>query len=336
MIPKSTVSTFSPPWFCSASRLPRSNMGSSPPLSTGTADTRRRNREAAALLVALAAQSGKTRPQLLLLLSGGLLLAGLAAGCLAWYWSTSQPSLARKPVVVATRDIAAGASLDASSIQAMAWPADSVPPGAFSDEHSLEQRVTRTKILRGEPILEAELAPILTKGGAPGEATNDRRTVSVKVSEVIGLSGFALAGRRVEVWVNFRNAKGNPASKMVINGIPVLAVVQMASSDEAKSKPINAVTLEVAPEQAELLEIAGKVGSLTLVVRELADKEPVRSTGGPESDVSKPTAPPEAATEPSRAPGSVKRPAQAGPGSQSRRPDRVEVLRGTTKSTIEF
>lgn len=278
-----------------------------------------------------------TRAQLLLLLIGCFLLAGLAAISLAWYSSASQPSVHTQPVVVvAARDIDLGASLDASSMQVMALPAESVPPDAYTDKHSLDNRVTRTKILRGEPILERKLAPAGTKGGLPAEVRDGKRTISVKVSEVIGLSGFSLAGSHVDVMVNFRNAKGNLASKMVINGAPVLALVQLASGDEAKSKAINAVTLEVTPEQAELLEIAGNVGSLTLVVRDAAGKESMRTADSPKSKAPKAAESLEAKTDPVPPSRAVKGSTQPRADSQSRRREKVEIFRGITKSTTEF
>ena len=343
MIPNLAVSSrrsLSPPrrgvCCCLASGLPRRGTGSSLPLAPGRVDARRRNIETAALLVASTAQSGMTRAQLLLLLIGCFLLAGLAAISLAWYSSVSQRSAHTQPIVVAARDIDLDASLDASSMQVMPWPAESVQPDAYTDQHSLDHRVTRTQILRGEPILERKLAPPGTKGGLPADVKDGKRTISVKVSEVIGLSGFYLAGSHVDVMVNFRNAKGNLASKMVINGVPVLAVVQMASGDEAKSKAINAVTLEVTQEQAELLEIAGSVGSLTLVVHDGAGKESMRTADNANSKAQTGAESLEARTEqvpPSKA---VRGSTQPRADSQSRRRERVEVLRGITKSTTEF
>ena len=59
----------------------------------------------------------------------------------------------------------------------------------------------------------------------------------------------------------------------------MLAVAQEASRDETKPKVVNAVTLEVTPEQAEKLDLARSVGTLSLVLRNQVDPKPVQTAG---------------------------------------------------------
>jgi pilus assembly protein CpaB len=42
---------------------------------------------------------------------------------------------------------------------------------------------------------------------------------------------------------------------------------------------VNAVTLEVTPEEAEKLDLARSVGTLSLVLRNQVDKDPVQTAG---------------------------------------------------------
>ena len=60
------------------------------------------------------------------------------------------------------------------------------------------------------------------------------------------------------------DARQQNISKIVLERILVLAVAQEVNRDETKPKVVNAVTLEVTPEQAERLDLARSVGTLSL------------------------------------------------------------------------
>jgi pilus assembly protein CpaB len=76
----------------------------------------------------------------------------------------------------------------------------------------------------------------------------------------------------VDILVNIKEDYKNPVSKIVLEQILVLAVAQDLGRDETKPKVVNAVTLEVTPEQAERLDLARSVGTLSLVLRNQIDK----------------------------------------------------------------
>ena len=76
-----------------------------------------------------------------------------------------------------------------------------------------------------------------------------------------------------------RAADGKQISKIVLEHMLVLAVAQEASRDDTKPKVVNAVTLEVTPEEAEKLDLARSVGTLSLVLRNQVDKDPVETAG---------------------------------------------------------
>ena len=65
----------------------------------------------------------------------------------------------------------------------------------------------------------------------------------------------------------------------VLEQVHVLAVAQEASRDDLKPKVVNAVTLEVTPAEAEKLDLARSVGSLSLVLRNQLDKKMAGSPG---------------------------------------------------------
>jgi pilus assembly protein CpaB len=264
------------------------------------------------------------------------LVCGLAAMLLGAQWMTSRadPSAGTTMVVVAGRDIEMGTEIQAGMLEQVAWTAEMKPTGAFAKPAALEGRVVKTTLLRGEPVLEGRLAPIGTRGGLSAVIAEGKRAITVKVNEVIGVAGFALPGTFVDVMVNAKDSERNPVSKIVLERILVLAVAQEASQDQTKPKVVSAVTLEVQPEQAEILDLARSIGTLSLVLRNQVDQEPTGTTGVRTSDLLQQEAAPApapAAVEPKPRPRVVVRRAPA--------PDpraKVEVIRGMQRSSSEL
>ncbi len=272
-------------------------------------------------------------PRALLMIAFSL-LAGAAAVLLAAKWLGARASAATQEVVVAAKDLDLGTALDASMLQVVGWPSASVPEGAVSDPKSLDVRVIRTTVLRGEPILEAKLAPVGTKGGLSAVIPEGKRAITVKVNEVIGVAGFALPGNYVDVMVNTRDDREDkPVSMIVLEHILVLAVAQEASRDATRPKVVNAVTLEVTPEQAEKLDLARSVGQLSLALRNQVDKAPTVTAGVRKADLLRSAAAPATVRAPAVLASAKGRtpPAAAAPGK-----DKVEIIRGMQKSTAEL
>lgn len=213
-------------------------------------------------------------------------LLGAMAVSLAAQWLGRQSDIATNQVVVAARDIQLGSPLTPDMLTTVEWPAGSLPTGAINDPAQLGDRVVKTTLMRGEPVLESKLAPKGTKGGLSAVIAEGKRAITVKVNEVVGVAGFALPGNHVDIMVNTNDdarGRGNNEqhmiSKIVLERILVLAVAQEASRDDTKPKVVNAVTLEVTPEEAEKIDLARSVGNLSLVLRNQVDTEDSQTAG---------------------------------------------------------
>jgi pilus assembly protein CpaB len=213
------------------------------------------------------------------------LVAGVIAVGLAARWVGQQADENTTKVVVAARDLNMGVPVNAPMLQVIAWPVGALPEGSFSDVTKLEGRVVLSPVYKGEPILEPKLAPVGTKGGLPSMIQGGKRAISVKVNEVVGVAGFALPGSFVDVMVNTLDNKDKAISRIVLNRILVLAVAQEANRDETKPKVVNAVTLEVTPDEAEKIDLARSVGTLSLVLRNPIDKIAIETTGARRDDL---------------------------------------------------
>lgn len=262
---------------------------------------------------------------------------GLAATVLAAGWIARQGQAASTKVVVAATDIQLGSRLNPQMLQAVDWPSASIPPGALVDAKALEDRVVKTSVLRGEPILEAKLAPVGTKGGLSAVIPEGKRAMTVRVNDVIGVAGFALPGNYVDIVVNTQldteGAKGDKQiSKIVLEHILVLAVAQEANRDETKPKVVNAVTLELTPEQAEKLDLARSVGTLSLVLRNQVDRDGVATRGIMKRNLLAGEAP--------QAKPAARKPAKPAPAAPPPAPlagnATMELIKGVHKSSVEL
>lgn len=207
------------------------------------------------------------------------LLLGLAAVLVAGKWVIQRTSVEASTVVIAAQNIDVGTRLTPDLLQSAEWPRASMPLGSFQDMKSLNSRVVKINLVRGEPLLESKLAPEGSTGGLSGVITEGKRAITVKVNEVVGLAGLALPGNKVDILINTKDESDKPISKIVLEQILVLAVGQDLGRDETKPKVVNAVTLEVTPEEAEKLDLARSIGTLSLVLRNQVDKSP-GTTGG--------------------------------------------------------
>ncbi|MGH8805853.1 MAG: Flp pilus assembly protein CpaB [Polaromonas sp.] len=275
-------------------------------------------------------------------------LAGVAAVLLAARWMGQQAAGDRTMVLVATRDLQPGQAITAPMLQAIAWPAGALPAGASNDPKKLEGRVVRISIFKDEPVLAPKLAPEGTKAGLDSVIKEGHRAISVKVNEVVGVAGFLAPGSFVDLLVNIRDDRDNQISRVVLERIMVLAVAQEAQRpDESKPKVVNAVTLEVTPEQAEKIDLARNIGTLSLMLRNQVDTKDNATAGARRQDLFAKEAPAPvvalavAPATPAKAAAPVRRaahrPAAPKPVALAEEGGgRVEVIRGVQKATSDF
>lgn len=273
------------------------------------------------------------------------LVAGLAAAVFATGWASQASKVAVRPVVVAATDIHLGSKLNPQMLQVVDWPAASVPAGAFDDMKQLQDRVVRSGIARGEALLDKRLMPPGAQGGLSAVIAEGKRAMTVRVNDVVGVAGFALPGNYVDVMVNAQQdrAQGDrpiAVSMTVLEHVLVLAVAQEAGRDETKPKVVNAVTLELSPEDAEKLDLARSVGTLSLVLRNQLDQQRVATRGITKETLFKmlatgpaPAPAPEAKPAPVRV---AARPRSDTPAASPARSDCVEVIRNGMRTSSCF
>lgn len=195
--------------------------------------------------------------------------------------------VATAPVVVASRDIAWGEAIDRLAVTVAQWPVSTVPVGAYGRVDSVAGRVARVDIYMGEPIVPGRLAPEGTNAGLQTKITPGKRAMAVRVNDISGVAGMIQPNSRVDILlITTPKGSSEPTSKLFMENMRVLAM-QTATQPSEDGRPIPATvaTLEVTPEEFELLGIAQAQGSIQLALRGYGDPDSVKTSGATPADV---------------------------------------------------
>ena len=135
-------------------------------------------------------------------LAGALVFGLLAAVSVTRYLSSAQAYTKNlNRVAVAKVAIPLGTKIIPEQIMVVQFPPESTPDGAFESVDKLAGRVAVVNIAAREPITEARLAPEGTAGGLSAVIPEGYRAMTVKVDDVVGISGFIMPGTLVDVVV---------------------------------------------------------------------------------------------------------------------------------------
>jgi pilus assembly protein CpaB len=225
-----------------------------------------------------------------------VLSIALGAGGLAAYLASgSSEAPAPAPVaqiptvdiLVAKSDIGLGQSVKPDDLQWQAWP--QATSGNFISRASKADAVkeftgsiARSPFIAGEPIREQKLVKSDGSGFMAAILPAGFRAISTEISPETGAGGFILPNDRVDVILSKREK--NPDSKgpdlttseIILTNVRVLAIDQAPKEKEGTSSMVGkTATLELKPEQAEVLARARQSGVLTLALRSIVDANAV-------------------------------------------------------------
>lgn len=218
-------------------------------------------------------------------LAGALIFGLLAAVSVSRYLSSAQAyakNLSR--IAVAKVEIPIGTKIIPEQLTLVQFPKESTPDGVFESLEKVAGRVAVVNIQPREPITESRLAPEGTSGGLSAVIPEGFRAMTVKVDDVVGISGFIMPGTLVDVVVVMDpgdKSTQDPISKIVLQNIKVLANGQNIDKPENQrdANSVKAVTLLVSPDQAEKLALASSEGKLQLVMRNSIDQGDEKTKG---------------------------------------------------------
>ncbi|MGA9658811.1 MAG: Flp pilus assembly protein CpaB [Asticcacaulis sp.] len=153
--------------------------------------------------------------------------------------------------------------------------ADKIAPSASKEAYV--GGVARENILANEPIIDAKIVRS-DEGGFMAVMLNPgMRALAVPVSVDNTAGGFILPGDRVDILVTHQlpRQSGNgtiDSVQPVLRNIRVLAIDQQVAAEEGKQSVIGATaTLEVSPNDGQVITLAKASGTLSMMLRSYAD-----------------------------------------------------------------
>jgi pilus assembly protein CpaB len=226
-----------------------------------------------------------------------VLVVAIGAGGLAAYLASgpSSPPTAPAPepiakidtveILVAKADIAMGQVVSAQDIQWQVWPTAAASPNFLrkSDRpeaiQELSGAIARTAFVIGEPIREAKMIKANGSGFLAAVLPSGMRAASTEISPETASGGFILPNDRVDVILTRRDrvterATGveTYAGETILTNIRVLAIDQTIEEKNGQKVVVGkTATLELKPQQAEVLALSRQRGVLSLALRSLAD-----------------------------------------------------------------
>ena len=216
---------------------------------------------------------------------GFAVVFGLLAVFIAQVWLKNQasmqaknmrrgPALATQTLVVAKQPLRFGTELNASMLEEVPWPSQSLPAGAFakiSDMLSGGRRVVLAAIEQNEPVLALKITGAGQRATLSALVKPGMKAVTIRVIDVEGVGGFVLPGDHVDVVLTSQIDKGQASTEVVLQNTRVLAVDQSADERAAKAAVAKSVTLEVDTIDAQKVWLASSVGSLSLLLRKAGE-----------------------------------------------------------------
>jgi len=195
---------------------------------------------------------------------------GIAAICTFAVYHLVRGRMSAKPVataavVAAKTDIKLGTILKAEDLTTIGI-SGTPPVGSIldKDKSRVIGRGVISDLYKDEPIMENRLAAVGAGGGLAPAIPIGMRACAVRVDEVVGVSGFATPGMRVDVVMSgvppgtVDPTKGIEA-RTVLQNIQVLSAgteYSQVKDQEGKAKQVQVVNLLVTPDQAQTLELA--------------------------------------------------------------------------------
>jgi len=194
-------------------------------------------------------------------------------------------------------------------------PHNLVPAGAIIDAPGnttdFKGSVLRHAVAAGTVLVATDTLSPSSPGFLAAALQPGMRAVSVGIDDVSGNAGLIQSGDYVDLLLTQQiDTKSGPggssaghsyASETVVSHVRVLAVgseYQRPKVDSEANTRARTVTLEVLPETAQVISVAARLGSLTLVLRSFAVDRNPNGSSAPVADL---PLPPVYASEVSRA-----------------------------------
>lgn len=226
----------------------------------------------------------------MIVLGIAVVTAGLAAYMVRSMSTSQGPAVAAyeqpatiptQGVLVSTRNINVGETVNDSDFRWQQWPEDAVHNSFIvgKDGTSFSQysgSVMRTPVVEGEPLTNQKMVKIGEGGVMAAIIEPGKRGIGIEISAETGAGGFILPNDRVDVIMTRKyKEEGNRndiySSETILSNVRVLAIDQTFREEDGQQVVVGrTATLELSSGQSEDLALAAQMGEVSLALRSLA------------------------------------------------------------------
>jgi pilus assembly protein CpaB len=216
-----------------------------------------------------------------------LVVRGMMGGGTPKVVASVPPAVKMSEVLVASENLTPGQKLDASKLRWQQWPAKAVDPSFIthdavsSIDEAVKNVVVRAPILSNQPVSSTAIVHGDAAGFMAAMLQPGMRAVSISVSTDSTAGGFILPNDRVDLMMTQKSTENPPRVRTltILKAVRVLAVDQTPKQEkDQKSILGKTATLELTPEEAELVTKAAAIGQLSLSLRPLDAMDDVALT----------------------------------------------------------
>jgi pilus assembly protein CpaB len=205
-----------------------------------------------------------------------LILLVVAVGCGLVAMLGVKQVISQKPtdtvetiqVLSAISEIHPGIPLDEMNTKFVDMAVTSVPEGAVTDLQEIKERFLKVPVMPGDWILKSKLTE---SRGAEASIPPGMAAVSIPVDTTTSHSGMLLPGNKIDLLLTFSDKfSGMDVQKTitVLQFVEVFAVDnRVYGVDKGGEAQAKNITLLVTPEQGKAVTLAGKIGTLSTMMR---------------------------------------------------------------------
>lgn len=210
-----------------------------------------------------------------------LLVRGFLGGGTPQVKASIAPApVAMEDVLVAATNLQPGVAISPDSVRWQTWPKSAIDSSFITSNGNtdiasiVKGTVARAPMIAGEPLTENKFVHANAAGFMAAQLAPGMRAVSISISTDTGAGGFILPNDRVDVLLT-QQISDTPrrfGSRVLVNDVRVLAMDQTYTQDkDQKTVLAKTATLELTPQQADLVARSAASGTISLSLRPLGD-----------------------------------------------------------------
>jgi len=185
---------------------------------------------------------------------------------------------ADKFVLVAARNLSRGSFVKAEDLRWQAWPDETLDEAyverAEGTPEDFAGAVVRYPVVSGEPITSARIVRPGERGFLAAALEPGKRAVTIPVNVTSGVAGFVFPGDSIDLLLTMRFKEGKSSryvTETLMPEIRVIAIDQRLNDQQEGARVAKTMTFEVSPKEVEMINVARRLGAISLSLRSLTD-----------------------------------------------------------------